>query len=51
MRQQGINMGRLLKYLVYLVVLAFGGLVVYSYLGDISAPQSEVTQTIEIDGT
>ncbi|WP_171052670.1 hypothetical protein [Ruegeria sediminis] len=47
-------MGRLIKFLVYLVCLSFIGLVGYAYLGpffgvDFSAPQSEVRQPVTLD--
>lgn len=47
-------MGRLLKYLIYLIVLAGFGLIAYAYLGpwfgvDFSAPQSEITLPVELD--
>lgn len=40
-------MGRLLKYLVYLVVLLALGILAYAYLGDMSAPQTEVSVPVE----
>lgn len=44
-------MGRLIKFLVYLLCLCVIGLVGYAYVGpffgvDFSAPQSEVTQPV-----
>ena len=48
-------MGRLIKLLVYVVVLGGIGLVGYAYLGpffgaDFSAPQEEVRQPVTLDG-
>ncbi len=40
-------MGRLLKYLVYLAVLLALGILGYAYLGDMSAPQTEVSVPVE----
>jgi hypothetical protein len=47
-------MGRLLKYLFYLAVLAFVALVAYTYAGpffgaDFSPPQSEIRQPVTLD--
>ncbi|SMO45903.1 hypothetical protein [Ruegeria faecimaris] len=44
-------MGRLIKFLIYLICLCFIGLVGYVYLGeffgaDFSAPQSEVREPV-----
>ncbi len=44
-------MGKLTKYLFYLAVVAFAGLLVFSYVGDISAPQTEVTIAVEPDAS
>lgn len=48
------HMGRLIKYLIYLVILAAIGLVGYAYLGpwfgaDFSAPQSEIREPVVLD--
>ena len=48
-------MGRLVKLLIYMAVLAFGALVAYAYLGpyfgaDFSAPQSEIREPVTLDG-
>ena len=48
-------MGRILKWLFYLLVLAAIALVAYAYLGlwfgvDFSPPQSEIRQPVELDG-
>ena len=48
-------MGRLIKFLVYLVILCGIGLVGYAYLGpffgaDFSAPQSEIREPVTLDG-
>jgi hypothetical protein len=40
-------MGRLLKYLVILVLLLSIGVLAYAYLGDMSAPQTEVSIPVE----
>lgn len=40
-------MGRIFKYLVYLVVLLGFGVLGYAYLGDMSAPQTEVSIPVE----
>ena len=47
-------MGRLIKYLFYLVVLGFLALVGYAYVGpyfgaDFSAPQTEVRIPVTLD--
>lgn len=47
-------MGRLIKYLLYLVILAAIGLVGYAYLGpwfgaDFSAPQNEIREPVVLD--
>lgn len=47
-------MGRLIKYLVYLAVLAAAGLVAYAYVGpwfgaDFSAPSTEVRKPVVLD--
>ena len=47
-------MGRLIKYLIYLTILAGLGLVAYTYIGpwfgvDFSAPQSEITVPVVLD--
>ena len=47
-------MGRLIKYLIYLSILAAIGLVVYAYIGpwfgaDFSAPQSQITLPVVLD--
>ncbi len=47
-------MGRLFKYLIYLIILAAIGLVAYAYVGpwfgvDFSAPQSEITLPVVLD--
>ena len=44
-------MGQLVKYLFYLAVVAFLGLIVFAYVGDISAPQTEVTVPVEPNGS
>lgn len=47
-------MGRVLKYLIYLTLLGFIGLVGYAYVGpflgvDFSPPQSEVREPITLE--
>lgn len=47
-------MWRLIKFLIFLAVLAFTGLVSYAYLGpffgaDFSAPQSEIREPVTLD--
>lgn len=47
-------MGRLFKYLLYLIVLAAVGVVVYAYVGpwfgaDFSPPQGEVRIPVTLD--
>jgi len=47
-------MGRIVKYLIYLIILAGVGLISYAYLGpwfgaDFSAPQSEITLPVVLD--
>ncbi len=47
-------MGRLIKFLIYIVCLAFIGLVAYAYVGpyfgaDFSAPQSEIREPVMLD--
>ncbi|WP_170569757.1 hypothetical protein [Ruegeria atlantica] len=44
-------MGRLIKFLLYLICLSFIGLVAYAYLGpffgiDFSAPQEEIREPV-----
>lgn len=47
-------MGRLFKFLIYLIILASIGLIGYAYVGpffgvDFSAPQSEITVPVVLD--
>ena len=47
-------MGRIVKYLIYLIILAGLGLIAYAYVGpwfgvDFSAPQSEITLPVVLD--
>ncbi|NVO54985.1 hypothetical protein HW561_04170 [Rhodobacteraceae bacterium B1Z28] len=44
-------MGRLIKFLIYLICLGFIGLVAYAYVGpffgaDFSAPQNEIREPV-----
>lgn len=46
---------RLIKLLIFLLILAFAGLVSYAYVGpyfgvDFSAPQSEIREPVILDG-
>lgn len=43
-------MGRLLRYLLYLIILGALALLGYSYVGDMSPPKSEVTVPVTTDG-
>lgn len=52
--EAGADMFRLFKYLFYLVVLGFIGLVAYAYVGpfvgvDFSPPQVETRQPVVLD--
>ncbi|MBJ6370342.1 hypothetical protein [Sedimentitalea arenosa] len=47
-------MGRLLKFLIYLAILAFIAVVAYAYLGpwfgsDFSPPQTEIREPVTLD--
>ncbi|WP_171098621.1 MULTISPECIES: hypothetical protein [unclassified Ruegeria] len=47
-------MGRLLKFLLYVICLGFIGLVGYAYVGpffgvDFSAPQTEIREPVTLD--
>lgn len=42
-------MGRIIKVLVFLVLLGFIGLVGYAYLGDLSPDQSEMREPVKLD--
>lgn len=44
-------MGKFIKFLLILVCLGFLGLLGYSYVGDLSAPQTEVTVPVTLDGS
>lgn len=49
-------MGRLIKWLIYLLILAAVALVAYAYVGpwfgaDFSAPQSEIRIPLVLDGS
>jgi hypothetical protein len=44
-------MGKILQLLFVLAILAFLGLLGYAYLGDLSAPQTEVTVPVTLDAT
>ena len=42
-------MGRVIRFLLVLIFLAFLGLLGYAFLGDLSAPQTEVTVPVTLD--
>lgn len=47
-------MGKIIKFLIYLAILAFVGVVGYAYIGpwfgaDFSAPQSEIRKPVTLD--
>lgn len=42
-------MGRIIKAIIILAVIAFIGLVGYAYLGDLSPDQTETRQPVELD--
>ena len=42
-------MGRLLKVIIFLLILGFGGLVGYAYIGDLSPDVIEVNQPVTLD--
>lgn len=47
-------MGRLIKYLIYLIILGGIGLVAYAYVGpwfgvDFGAPQTEIRKPVVLD--
>jgi hypothetical protein len=49
------EMGRILKFFIYLTCLIFIGVVGYAYLGpwfgvDFSAPQTEIRKPVTLDG-
>ena len=41
-------MARLFKFLIYLILIAFAGLVGYAYLGDFQPDQSDLRQPVEL---
>lgn len=48
-------MGRVIKWLIYLIILAALALIAYAYIGpffgaDFSAPLQEIRQPVTIDG-
>lgn len=52
--RQRSPMGRLIKFLIYLICLSFIGLVGYAYIGpffgaDFSAPQSEIREPVDLN--
>lgn len=42
-------MGRILKALVFLLILGFIGLVGYAYLGDLAPQRQQVSQPVTLD--
>ena len=42
-------MGRLLKFLFFLILLGAVALVGYAYLGDLSPEQEEISEPVELD--
>lgn len=50
-------MGRIFKWLVYLLIIAVIGLIAYAYIGptlfpaDFSPPQTERREAVELDGS
>ncbi|QYX58709.1 hypothetical protein K1T73_10820 [Roseovarius sp. SCSIO 43702] len=49
------TLGRLIKWLIYLIILAFVALVAYAYLGpffgaDFTPPREEIRQEIILEG-
>ncbi|MDB9856994.1 hypothetical protein OAC63_01210 [Amylibacter sp.] len=44
-------MGKVIRFLLILIILGFLGLLGYSYLGDLSAPQTEVTVPVTLNGS
>ncbi len=45
---QGKGMFRLVRYLLYAVVMLLVGAIGYAYLGDMTVPQREIVQPLEI---
>lgn len=42
-------MGRLLKFLIFLIILGALGLIGFAYLGDLSPEQDAVTEPVELN--
>lgn len=42
-------MGRLIKYLFYIIVLAGIGLVGYALVSDLPAPRTDITKPVDLD--
>ena len=42
-------MGKLIRFVIFLIVLGFLGLLGYSFVGDLSTPQTEVTVPVTLD--
>jgi hypothetical protein len=47
--RKGASMGRIIKFLIILMILGFIGLTVYAYLGDLAPVQGEVTKPVVLD--
>lgn len=43
-------MGRLLKLLIFLIVMSIFAIIGYAYFGDLSPNRVEVNQPVELDG-
>ena len=48
-RRGARDMGRLLKLLLFLIVIGAIGLVGYAYLGDLSPEQTDVSEPVELN--
>lgn len=42
-------MGRLIKFLLFLLVIGALGVVGYAYLGDLTPEQDEISEPVELD--
>jgi predicted small integral membrane protein len=47
--KKGRDMGRIIKAVLVLAVLAFAGLTGYAYLADLSPEQADVTQPVTLN--
>ena len=48
--RKGNTMGRIIKALIYLILVGFIGISIYAYVGDLSPDQTEVTKTVGGNG-